>query len=601
MFKEYLKLKNYVKVPWIYFTAGFIFMFLFGITNGISLSTTVPLMDRIFSQKYIILPKNFPPFLYNNLKEFINSLNRFSPSIILKYLIFFIIFVTFLKGIFFYLQNYFFKFFGMRIITDIRNKIYSKITYLSLDFFTKERSGEITTRIIYDVGMLTTALADQFPQFILKSCESCIYLAIIFMIDWKLSIVSLFIFPLLLGPVFKISKKLRKLGKNIQESYGKLGNLIQENVYTQQIIKAFNQQEKVIKKFEKENENIFSVGMAIIKRMTIITPFTEIMAAVGAGGIIFYGGKKVIEGDFSAGFFTLFLAGLFSLISPLKTIGTMYASLKHSSSALPRIFSILEEEVKVRDTGRKIFKGIKEKIEFKNVSFSYENKKILKNISFTVKKGEKIGIVGPTGVGKTTLIGLLLRFYEPEEGEILIDGENIKEFTLDSLRKNIGLVTQEPILFYDTIEKNISLEEKSDIEKVKKSVASLFISDFIESLPEKYNTIIGERGITLSGGQKQLLTIARAIYKDPTILILDEATSSLDAKLEEVLQAGLEKIIKDRTVFIIAHRLSSLRNIDRIIVLKDSYIVEEGTHQELFDKKGIYYNLWKSQFDNIKK
>ena len=566
------------------------------VTNGISLSAVVPLMDRIFSQKSITLPASLPVFVHSRIEGLVNLLNALAPTVILKYLIFFIIGIIFLKGIFFYLQNYFFKFFAVRILTDLRNKIYTKVVNLSLDFFTKGRTGEITTRIIYDVGILDNALSENFPKLILKSFESIIFLTIILTLDWKLSLICLLIFPLLLFPVFNVSKKLRKLGKRAQESYGKIGNVIQETVYGQKIIKSFNQQKTVIERFEKENESIFKTIMAIMKRIFAIGPFTEIMATVGASGLIYYGGMKVIKGELSPGFFLLFLAAFFSLISPLKTIGTAYAGLKQASSALPRIFSILKEKITVRDTGKKLLEGVNEKIEFRNVSFSYDEKKILQDVSFTVKKGEKIGIVGPTGAGKTTLMGLILRFYDPETGEILIDSENIKKFTLDSLREKIGLVTQEPILFYDTVRKNISLKENGNPDEVKEAAGIACIDNFVESLPGKYETIVGERGITLSGGQKQLLTIARAIYKKPSILILDEATASLDSNSEKLLQKALEQIMKGRTVFIIAHRLSTLKNVDRIIVFKDSRIVEEGTHQQLFDKKGVYYNLWQLQF-----
>jgi len=597
MFREYLKLKKYLKLPWTYFIDGMVFMVFSVVTNGISLSAVVPLMDRIFSQKNITLPASLPVFIHSRIEGLVNLLNALAPMVVLKYFIFFIIGIIFLKGIFFYLQNYFLKFFAMRILTDLRGKIYSKVVNLSLDFFTRGRTGEITTRIIYDVGILDNALSESFPKLIFKSLESIVYLTIIFMIDWKLSLICLLLFPLLLLPVFNVGKKLRKLGKKSQESYGKIGNVIQETVYGQKIIKAFNQQKNIIEKFEKENENIFKTIMAIMKRTIAITPFTEIMATIGASGLIYYGGMKVIKGELSPGFLFLFLAGLFSLISPLKTIGTAHANLKQASSALPRIFSILKEKITVRDTGKKLFEGMNEKIEFRNVNFSYGEKKILQDVSFTVKKGEKIGIVGPTGTGKTTLMGLLLRFYDPETGKILVDNsEDIRKFTLDSLREKIGLVTQEPILFYDTVRKNISLKENGNPDEIKEAAGIACIDNFVESLPDKYETIIGERGTTLSGGQKQLLTIARAIYKKPSILILDEATASLDSNSEKLLQKALEQIIKDRTVFIIAHRLSTLKNVDRIIVFKDSRIVEEGTHQQLFDKKGVYYNLWQLQF-----
>ncbi|MCD6407518.1 ABC transporter ATP-binding protein, partial [bacterium] len=456
--------------------------------------------------------------------------------------------------------------------------------------------GEITTRIVYDVGLLNSSFVLHFPRIIFQSFLAFLYMVIIFTIDWKLSAISILIFPPLLFPIFKIGKKLRKLGRKIQEMYGNVGNVINESIYGQKIIKAYNLQKPMVEKFRKENEGIFRTVLSITKRILIITPFTEIMGAIGASGLIYFGAKNVIEGRMSPGFLFLFFAALFSAISPMKGVGISFLNLKHASSALPRIFSVLDTEERVKDTGREIFSGIREKIEFKDVSFSYEDKKILDGINLTVKKGEKIGIVGPTGTGKTTLIGLLLRFYDPVDGEILIDGKNIKDFTLASLRHHIGFVPQEPILFRDTIRNNITFKSNEDDEKLRKIIEIVGLKEFIENLPDKLETVIGERGTTLSGGQKQLISVARAIYKDPEILILDEATASLDSESEKILQKALERVMEKRTVFIIAHRLSTLRNVDRIIVLKDGKIFEEGTHQQLYEKKGLYHKLWQIQF-----
>jgi ATP-binding cassette, subfamily B, bacterial MsbA len=598
MLKEFLRLKEYIDIRWRYFFAGVAFMLCSGVLNGISLTTIVPLMDRIFSGKNITLPENLPDVLTEKLQSFVYALNALQPLVLLKYLVIFIIVIIFLKGVFFYLNNYFLKIFGARILTDLRNAVYKRITTLSMDYFAKKQSGEITTRIIYDVNLMSSTFERNFPQILYQSSLVIIYLVIIFTIDWKLSTISMLIFPPLLYPVFKIGKKLRKLGTQMQEKYGKIGNVINESVYGQQIIKAYNRENAMITKFKNENEKIFKTIVSLTKRILLISPFTEIMITVFAGGIIYYGAKQVLQGNVSSGFLFLFFISLFSLVSPLKGIGNSYTQMKHASSALPRIFSVLEEQVKTKDTGSKEFTGIKETIEFKNINFSYGGETILKNINFSVSKGEKIGIVGPTGVGKTTLIGLILRFYDPDSGKILIDGTDIKEFSLKSLRNTIGFVPQESTLFHDTMANNISLHGKIDSENLEKAVETAGIKDFIETLPDKYNTLVGERGITLSGGQKQLLSIARAVYRNPEILILDEATASLDSNSEKLLQIAMERVMKGRTVFMIAHRLSTLRNVDRIIVLKEGSITEEGSHQKLYDKKGLYYNLWQLQFSS---
>ncbi|HOJ39786.1 MAG TPA: ABC transporter ATP-binding protein, partial [bacterium] len=376
----------------------------------------------------------------------------------------------------------------------------------------------------------------------------------------------------------------------------RIGQVIQETVYGQPVIKAYGQEKALLQRFHRENEGIFRAAMAIIRRTTAITPFTEIVAAIGASGLIFYGARCVLQHEISTGFFFLFVAGLFSLISPLKTVGTSYASLRQASAALPRISSLLEEKAHTLDTGRKSFTGLFEVIRFHHVCFAYGSQQVLKDICLTIKRGQTIGLVGPTGAGKTTLAGLLLRFYEPASGQIFIDGTDIREFTLASLRRYLGLVTQEPILFSDTIAWNIAMEEKPEMERVKKVARAVGLAEMIEALPAGYETVLGERGTTLSGGQKQLLAVARALYRDPPILLLDEATASLDSQSEQVLQRALEQIMEGRTVLIIAHRLSTLRHVQRILVLKDGQIVEEGTHGELFEKRGVYHHLWTLQF-----
>ncbi|MGC8976351.1 MAG: ABC transporter ATP-binding protein [Candidatus Ratteibacteria bacterium] len=594
MLKEYLKIRNYIKIKWKYFFIGIIFLFLSVSLNSISLTTIIPLMDRILSRRKIILPQNFPYFISIKLEPIISKLNSYHPLVILKYLIFFMIFAFFLKGLFFYFNNYFFKLFSSRVLTDLREKIYTKFLNLSLDFFIKRQTGELTTRIIYDVGVLNNAIESFFPQFVFPFFLVISYLFIIFIIDWKLSLISIFIYPVILIPVFNLSKKLRKLGKKIQEAYGRIANIINESIFGQKIIKAYNQEGNFIQKFKNDNENIFKIIMSINRRVLLITPFIEFSGVLASSYLIYYGGIKIIEGAISPGFLFLFFFSLFSIISPLKTIINTYAHLKQSSSALPRIFSILDYQEKTKSEGKKFFKGLKEKIEFKNIFFAYEKKLILKNINLVIKKGEKIGIVGKTGSGKSTLTGLILRFYDPVSGEILIDGEDIRNYKIDSLRKYIGYVPQEPIIFYGTIKDNITFGNY-DEKRFEEVIEMAGIRDFINSFPEKENTFIGEKGENLSGGQKQLISIARAIYKNPDILIFDEATASLDSESEKIVQLAMERIMEEKTVLIVAHRLSTIRFTTKIIVLQDGEIVEEGTHEELYEKKGIYFKFLKLQ------
>jgi len=375
-----------------------------------------------------------------------------------------------------------------------------------------------------------------------------------------------------------------------------LTTILQEKIGSIQIVKAFTAEEREKAIFSQENEKFFRLMLKQIKRISLLSPITEFLGAGGGAFLIYFGGKEVLSGRLSTGVFLLFLVALFSIISPIKGIATANAQIQAGASALPRIFEILEEKNEVVEKAMaKELPGLKE-IEFSRLSFGYQKKEILKDINLKLKAGEAIGIVGSSGVGKTTLINLLLRFYDPTDGAILINGEDIKNFKLKSLREKIGLVTQEPILFNDTIRNNIAYGKPEAIEEeIKKAAKIANIHTFIETLEKGYETIIGERGARLSGGEKQRIAIARAILKNPPILVLDEATSNLDSESEKLVQEALSRIMKERTSLVIAHRLSTIRNVDLIIVLKDGRIEEQGTHQELINKKGLYYHFYQLQ------
>ncbi|MCM8760096.1 MAG: ABC transporter ATP-binding protein/permease [Candidatus Omnitrophica bacterium] len=595
MIKEIWKVRDYVDIRWRYFLIGMVFMGLNAMLNGISIFSIVPLLDKVIAGKKVILPEKLPVYVGVRLDPIVNFLNTLPPSSLLKYLITFILITIALKGSFSYLNQYYFTLFGLHLVTDIRNRMYKKTTALSMDFFVYGKAGEITSRLLYDVHLFAGIFQSQIPQIIFQGTLAVVYLVIVFTIDWQMAFLAMLIFPPILYPIYRTGKRLKELGRRIQVSYGKIGNLVHEGVYAQQIIKAYNQEEGMSKRFCDENSRILRTVIACTKRVLLISPFTEIISVLGTSGLLYYGANKVMEGSLSSGFLFLFFVALFSLISPFKNIGTTYGKLKQNSSALPRIFSFLETKVSVVDTGKDVFSGLREGIEFQGVCFSYGKKQVLQDITFSLKKGERLGIVGPTGVGKTSLIGLILRFYEPEKGQILIDGKDIRRYKLSTLREHIGFVPQEPILFNDTLTRNISLSESPDMERVKKAAEIVGISDFIESLPNGYDTIAGDRGMSFSGGQKQLICVARAIYRNPEVIILDEATASLDSQSEKALQEAMERIMGGRTVFIIAHRLSTLRSVDRIIVLKEGRIVEEGSHNQLVEKKGEYYHFWELQ------
>ena len=595
--KEYLKLRKWVKLHLSYFYLGLFFMVLSTIFNAISLTAICPLIDRVFSKKEIILQKNLPPFLLTKAERLIKLLNSLSPIVILKWLLLIIVLVILLKGITGFCQVYFMRHFGQRTITDLRNRIYGHLQILSLDFFHKGRLGELMARITYDVGLLEVAISEAIPNLIFKFLTVIFYLFILFFISWKLALFSLFILPMLSFPILRIGKHLRKITLLLQEKMADITSILQEKIGSIQIIKAFTNEERERKKFNRESERFFRLMLRQIKKVAILPPLTEFVGAGSGALLIYFGGKEVLAGRLSTGVFLLFLIALFSIISPIKGIASANARIQAGNSVLPRIFKILQEKNEVDEKeNAKGLSEIREKIEFSHLSFSYQQKNILKDINLKIKAGETLGIVGGSGVGKTTLINLLLRFYDPTEGTILIDEEDIKNFKLRSLREKIGLVTQEPILFNDTIRNNIAYgKPEATGEEIKEAAKVANIHHFIEGLENGYGTVIGERGATLSGGEKQRIAIARAILKDPPILILDEATSNLDSASEKLVQEALNRIMEKRTSFVIAHRLSTIRNADLIVVLQDGRIAEQGTHRELITRKGLYYHFCQLQ------
>ncbi|RLA91812.1 MAG: ABC transporter permease, partial [Deltaproteobacteria bacterium] len=420
----------------------------------------------------------------------------------------------------------------------------------------------------------------------------------VFYQKWDWALITFMIFPISIIPIVKFGKKIRKFSKKSQIKMGSITTLLHETISGNRIVKAFNMEDYESKRFSEENHRLFKI---IMKRQTIralSSPVMETLGGLGAALIILVGGMAVIKGKVTPGTFFSFVTALFMMYQPLKSISKMNNIIQEGMAAGKRVFEILDLKPGIHDKEGAIhLSGIKEGIEFKNVSFKYEDEWVLKDISFKVRKGETVALVGMSGGGKTTIANLIPRFYDIQHGTILIDGVDIRDYTIRSLRDNIAIVTQQTILFNDTVRNNIAYgnHEKNDEEVIKAAIAAN-AHDFILKLPKGYNTIIGEAGIKLSGGERQRISIARALLKDAPILILDEATSSLDTESEKEVQIALNNLMKNRTSIVIAHRLSTIRNADKIIVIENGKIVEKGTHEELLALKGYYKKLYDLQF-----
>lgn len=506
-----------------------------------------------------------------------------------------ILFLT--KGIFEYLQGYFIGYVGQRVVTDIRELVFRNMQKQPLSFFDKIPTGSNISRIVNDTALIQSTVSDSVAA-ILKDILSIIGLvAVAIHMEWKLSLIAFIVLPFSIYPIVAFGKKLRKIGLNLQRYVARLTSFLHETITGQRIVKAFSMEEYENKRFVGENETLFRIVMKRTKIRALSHPVMEVIGGIAIGAVIWYGGREVILGNSTPGTFFSFMTSLIMLYEPIKKLNKENHNIQQGLAASQRVFELIDREPEVLEkTDSKKLENVQGVIELSDVSFRYDDKMVLNNIHLKIKKNEVLAVVGKSGVGKTTLVNLIPRFYDITEGRLEVDGIDVRDVTLDSLRKNIALVTQDVILFNDTIRSNIAYGVEPDENRLFDAAKMAYAHDFILKLPKGYDTVVGEKGIRLSGGQKQRIAIARALYKNAPILILDEATSSLDAQSEIEVQKALENLMKGRTTIIIAHRLSTIINAHRIIVLEKGMIVQEGTHTSLMDQEGPYRKLYELQF-----
>lgn len=516
----------------------------------------------------------------------------------LKWIPIVIIAIYFIKGACNYGQTMLMSFIGQRVVTDLRGELYNHIQLQPLSFFTKNSTGILMSRITNDVNLIQGAVSEAVTSLFKDSFTLVGLIFVIFYRDWKLALIAMVVFPLTVYPIARFGEKMRKVATGTQITMGRLTSLLQETISGTRIVKAFGMEDYEGKRFAEENENLFRFFMKAVSIRALSSPFMEFLGGLGIAAIVFYGGYQVIHGVSTPGNFFSFLTALIMLYEPVKRLTNVNNTVQQGISAATRVFDIMDitPGIKNRENATELPR-ISDGIEIRNVTFSYDNEPVLKNINLHIKSGEVVAFVGMSGGGKTTLVNLIPRFYDVTEGEILIDGHDIRDVTMESLRGQIGIVTQQTILFNDTVRNNIAYGDikKSD-EEIINAAKSANAYPFIKNLPEGFETVIGEQGTRLSGGERQRLSIARALLKNAPILILDEATSSLDTEAEMEVQGALENLMEGRTTFVIAHRLSTISHANRIVAIVNGEIVEEGTHESLLTQKGEYFKLYNMQF-----
>ncbi len=516
----------------------------------------------------------------------------------LKWIPFVIIAIFLFKGLANYGQNIIMSSIGLRIVTDLRNKLYAQIQKQSLSFFAEHPTGLLMSRITNDVQSVQTASSEAITALVKDSFMLVSLVGVIFYTDWKLALIAMVVFPLTIYPISRFGKKMRNVTTSTQITMGTLSSLLQETISGTRIVKAFCMEKYENERFAAENERLFKYNMKAVSVNAISSPLMDFLGGLGIAAVIFYGGYNVVQGHSTPGTFFSFIAAMLMLYEPIKRLTNVNNTINQGIAGADRIFRIIDRLPDIEDQPDAVtLPPITQGIDIQNVTFSYETTPVLKNINLSIKAGEIIAFVGMSGGGKTSLVNLIPRFYDVSEGRVLIDGHDIRNVTLKSLRDQIAIVTQQTILFNDTVKNNIAYGDiKRTEEDIYNAAKAANAHDFIVRLPKGYDSNIGELGTKLSGGEKQRISIARALLKNAPILILDEATSSLDTEAEIEVQDALDNLMKGRTTLVIAHRLSTIRNADRIIALVNGEIVEEGNHEALMEKKGEYYRLYNLQF-----
>jgi subfamily B ATP-binding cassette protein MsbA len=594
--KDVLRLASYSRRHWHLMALSVVLMAIMGVMTSVRV-LLIKEVSRILQPSADAGPEKLFSVFHHDI-----YLEQFFPTSIHNIFTIFaiaVVVVFLVRGVCDYLGDYLTNFVGLSTVTDLRNQVFDKLLRHGAGFFAATSTGQLMSSVMNDIDRVQVACSDMFADILRQSFTALGLLIVVFGTNWKLAIFSLTLFPFVLVPTAKLGRRIRRSSRNTQDSMGELNQILQEGISGQQVVKAFGAEQYESRRFRAAASRLLKTNMRKVLIQGIPSPFIELMGAVTFVGLLWYGRTLIKVHAINAADFAAFLLALLFLYEPVKRLTNLHSIFQQAMGASEKVFAYLDlpEEIISRKGARKL-DGFRESVVFDHVCFRYPTASGLQidNVSLEIRAGEIAALVGSSGAGKTTLVGLLPRFLDAAGGAVRIDGVDIRDLTLDSLRKQISLVAQETFLFNDTVANNIAYGlEKLDHARVIEAAKAAHAHDFIEDMPQGYKTVIGDRGVKLSGGQRQRLAIARALYRNAPILILDEATSHLDTESEMLVQKALGNLMTGRTVVVIAHRISTIRRADKIVVMEQGRIAEIGNHDELMTHGGIYHRLHELQ------